>query len=118
MLCLDLRQGSKNLRKVPAHGLGCGALILGIDRRHNGPMLIDQRQHGLWPREGELADTVHMGLDVLNRLPCQWATGTFCQGNVKQLVVSLKGGMIVPSRSLFLHLKKIVDPLSALPIEG
>jgi hypothetical protein len=59
-----------------------------------------------------------MGLNVLDGLPCQWATGAFCQGNVKQFVISLKGGVIVPAGSLLLHIEKIVDPLSALSIEG
>jgi hypothetical protein len=118
MLGFDPGQGAQDLGEMPAHGLGGGFLVAGIDGCHDGAVLIDQRQHRVRARERQLAHPVHMGLDVLNGFPGQGAPGSFGQRDMEQLIVTLEGVVVVPPGCLFLHLKEIVDPLPALLVEG
>lgn len=101
-----------------AHGRIGGLLVACIDCGHNCAMLVDQGEHRFGAREGKLTDPVHMSLDVLDRLPGKWAAGTFSKRDMEELVVSLKGSMVIPSRRLLLHLKEVFDSLPALTVKG
>src|SRR5215207_6930090 len=99
---------------MPTHSIRSSILVTNIDSSDDGAMLLDQRQNRLGAGEGELADAVHMGFDVLDRLPSQSAAGPLSQRNVEEFVIALKGCMVIPACRLALHLKKIVDPFAAL----
>ena len=117
MLRFDPRKSPQNLGQVMAHGLCSCIFIARVYSSYDSAVLIDQRQHGFRIGEGELAHPVHVGLDVMDSLPSQRAACALGQSNVEQLVVTLKGLMVVPSSGLLLHFKKIVDPLPALLVE-
>ena len=65
----------------------------------------------------ELADAVHVSLDVPHRLPGERAAGAFSERDVKELVIALEGDMIGALRDLCLQIEQIVDPLPRSRIE-
>lgn len=118
MLDFNPGQGSQDFGEMPAHGFRRSIFVARVDGGHDAAVLVDERQHRLRAREGELADPVHVSLDILYGLPGQRTAGTFGQCDMKKFVITLKGRVIVPACGLFLHFQEVADPLPALPVEG
>ena len=88
---------------MAAHLTRGSILIASVDGSDDGPVLLDQRKHRVGARERELADAIHMRLDVLHGFPRQRATRPLGQCDVKELVEAPEARVVVSPCGVFLH---------------
>ena len=69
ILRLDPGERSKNLGEMLSHLLFRLVSVIGVDGRRNGAVLVDEFEHGSCARERQLAETVHMRLQIAHSFP-------------------------------------------------
>src|SRR5690606_1443951 len=106
---LHARQGAQDLVEVMAHGLLGGIGLARVDGGHDAAVLGDERAHRLDARQREVADPVHVGLEVLDRLPGEHAAGALDEGEMEQLVRTLEGRVVAALGGLLLQVEQVVD---------
>lgn len=80
--------------------------IARIDGSEDVPVLVDQQGQGGGAGQGEVADAVHMRLDVLHHRPGRGTARTFGDGGVEQFVGASVAVLLlvtyIPALSLWL----------------
>ena len=86
MLRLDDRQRRQDLGKVQSQRRLGSVRVASVDGRKDRAVLRDKAWQRRCRRQREMADPVHVGLDVAYDRPCRWASGPFGKGRVEGFV--------------------------------
>lgn len=101
-----------------AHGGFRDVGVAGVDGLDDRLMLGNQPRHGIGMAELQIADPVHMRLDVRDRIPGERATRALGNGDVKLLVLATKGVVVVGVPGGLLAGKDRVDLASGPGVEA